>query len=155
MICFVLKLSSAYSVCCIYLNDSKTTLNMEATNMNTMNLKSSLIWVHILAINATKAHQQIRKQTTRLFWEMGLKLDCTHCPLQQTVHAKMTCPTREYFFWVHGKHKFLTIVTTCTHSVYTQIYLGSCKSCSEYSRGAYFIVFVLSCMASYTCISKI
>ena len=29
-VCFVLKMSSAYYVCCIYLNDSKTTLNMEA-----------------------------------------------------------------------------------------------------------------------------
>ena len=42
-------MSSAYYVCCIYLNDSITTLNMKANNMNTMNLRSSLILVHIFS----------------------------------------------------------------------------------------------------------
>ena len=49
MICFVLKISFAYYVCCIYLNDSKVTLNMEANNINTMHLRSSLILVHIFS----------------------------------------------------------------------------------------------------------
>ena len=44
---FVLKMLSAYYVFRIYLNDSKITLYVEANNINTMKLRSSLIWVHI------------------------------------------------------------------------------------------------------------
>ena len=73
MICFVLKMSSAYYVCCIYLNDSKTTLNMEANNMNAINLRSSLIWVHIFSNKCNLSTSADEKTDDMLILGNGVK----------------------------------------------------------------------------------
>ena len=73
MICFILKMSSAYYVCCIYLNDSKTTLNMEANNMNTMNLRSSLILVHSFSNKCNSSTSADEKTDDTLILGNGVK----------------------------------------------------------------------------------
>ena len=77
MICFVMKMSSTYYVCCIYLNDFDITLNMEAIIMLGAVRYGSILF----AIKATKVHQKMRKHPT-IFVNSGkgvkslLKLDC-------------------------------------------------------------------------------
>ena len=60
MICFFMKMSSTYYVCCIYVNDSNITLNFEANDMLGAVCYGSIIF----AIKATKVHQKMRKQPT-------------------------------------------------------------------------------------------
>ena len=60
MIYFVMKMSSTYYVCCIYLNDFNITLNMEAFAMLGAVRYGSILF----SIKATKVHQKMRKQPT-------------------------------------------------------------------------------------------
>ena len=108
MICFVMKMSSTYYDCCIYLKDSNITLNTEANDMLGGVRYGSLLFT----IKATKVHQKMRKQPTIVVnsgkgVKLLLKLGCILMFLNRQCMPKpkkMTYPHIEYVFLVHGKH---------------------------------------------------